>query len=110
ADLVGGLAAAAPDGIDLYFDNVGGNQLVVAVYALTVQRRGALCGMLSTMEVASGAPGVNHLIQAVRKRLTLRGFIVRDHEDLRPEVEEQGANWLRHGERIQEDNIRRERG
>jgi len=105
ADLVGGLAAAAPDGIDLYFDNVGGDQLVAALYALNVQGRVALCGMISTMEDASGAPGVNHLIQAVLKRLTLRGFIVRDHEDLRPEFEKQVANWLRTGELISKQTI-----
>jgi NADPH-dependent curcumin reductase CurA len=54
--------------------------------------------MISTMEDASTAPGVQHLIQAVLKRLTLRGFIVRDHEDLRPEFEKRIANWLRTGE------------
>ena len=98
AGLAAGLAAAAPDGIDLYFDNVGGDHLVAALYALKVRGRVALCGMISTMEDASTAPGVQHLIQAVLKRLTLRGFIVRDHEDLRPEFEKQIANWLRTGE------------
>ena len=105
ADLVGGLAAAAPQGNDLYFDNVGGDQLVAALYALNVRGRVALCGMISTMEDASGAPGVNHLIQAVLKRLTLRGFIVRDHEDLRPEFEKQVANWLRTGELVSKQTI-----
>jgi len=98
AGLAAGLAAAAPDGIDLYFDNVGGDHLVAALYALKVRGRIALCGMISTMEDASTAPGVQHLIQAVLKRLTLRGFIVRDHEDLRPEFEKRIANWLRTGE------------
>jgi NADPH-dependent curcumin reductase CurA len=98
AGLVQGLAAAAPDGIDLYFDNVGGDHLVAALYALKVGGRVALCGMISTMEDASSAPGMQHLIQAVLKRLTLRGFIVRDHEDLRPEFEKQVAGWLRTGE------------
>jgi len=98
AGLAAGLAAAAPDGIDLYFDNVGGDHLVAALYALKVRGRVALCGMISTMEDASSAPGVQHLIQAVLKRLTLRGFIVRDHEGLRPEFEKQIANWLRTGE------------
>jgi NADPH-dependent curcumin reductase CurA len=100
AGLAEGLAAAAPDGIDLYFDNVGGDHLVAALYALKVRGRVALCGMISTMEDASSAPGVQHLIQAVLKRLTLRGFIVRDHEDIRPEFEKQVANWLRTGELV----------
>jgi len=105
AGLPEGLAAAAPDGIDLYFDNVGGDQLVAALYALKVGGRVALCGMISTMEDASSAPGVQHLIQAVLKRLTLRGFIVRDHEDLRPEFEKQVASWLRTGELVSRQTV-----
>jgi len=65
----------------------------------------ALCGMISTMEDGSHAPGVNHLIQAVLKRLTLRGFIVRDHEDLRPEFEQQVAGWLRSGELVNKQTV-----
>ena len=105
AGLTEGLAAAAPDGIDLYFDNVGGDHLVAALYALKVRGRVALCGMISTMEDASSAPGVQHLIQVVLKRLTIRGFIVRDHEDLRPEFEKQVANWLRTGELVSRQTV-----
>lgn len=105
AGIAGGLAAAAPDGIDLYFDNVGGDHLVAALYALKVRGRIALCGMISTMEDASSAPGVHHLIQAVLKRLTIRGFIVRDHEDLRPEFEKQVSNWLRTGELVSRQTV-----
>ncbi|HEY3000861.1 MAG TPA: NADP-dependent oxidoreductase [Kribbellaceae bacterium] len=108
-DYRGGLAAAltkaAPNGIDLYFDNVGGDHLVTALYALNLRGRAALCGMISTMEDASGAPGVHHLIQAVLKRLTLRGFIVRDHEDLRPEFEKRVAEWLRTGELVSKETV-----
>jgi NADPH-dependent curcumin reductase CurA len=103
--LAEGLAAAAPDGIDLYFDNVGGDHLVAALYALRLHGRVALCGMISTMEDTSSAPGVQHLIQAVLKRLVLRGFIVRDHEDLRPEFEKQVANWLRTGELLSKQTV-----
>lgn len=105
AGLPEGLATAAPDGIDLYFDNVGGDHLVAALYALKVRGRVALCGMISTMEDASSAPGVQHLIQVVLKRLTIRGFIVRDHEDLRPEFEKQVANWLRTGELVSRQTV-----
>jgi NADPH-dependent curcumin reductase CurA len=104
-DLIGGLAAAAPDGIDLYFDNVGGEQLVAALYKLNVNGRVALCGAISTIEDTSHAPGVHHLIQAVLKRLTLRGFIVRDHEDLRPEFEQQVGGWLRSGELVSSQTV-----
>jgi NADPH-dependent curcumin reductase CurA len=104
-DLAAGLAAAAPDGIDLYFDNVGGEHLIAALYALNLHGRVALCGMISTIEDAAHAPGVQHLIQVVLKRLTIRGFIVRDHEDLRPEFEQQVSGWLRTGELVSKQTV-----
>ena len=60
---------------------------------------------MSTLEDSSNAPGVQHMMQAVLKRLTLRGFIVRDHEDLRPEFEEQVSGWLRSGELISKQTV-----
>jgi NADPH-dependent curcumin reductase CurA len=105
AGVAAGLQKAAPDGIDLYFDNVGGDHLVAALYAMNVQGRIALCGMISTIEDGSSAPGVHHLIQAVLKRLTLQGFIVRDHEDLRPEFEKQVGDWLRSGELVSKQTV-----
>ena len=97
ADLRGGLAAAAPDGIDVYFDNVGGEHLVAALYALREQGRIALCGMISDLRQRETSPSISHLIQVTLKRLTIRGFIVRDHEDLRPEFEHTVSQWLRTG-------------
>nr|WP_245474023.1 NADP-dependent oxidoreductase [Bradyrhizobium zhanjiangense] len=104
-DLPGELAKVAPDGIDLYFDNVGGDHLVSALHALKINGRAILCGMISTMEDASHAPGINHLIQAVFKRLSLRGFIIYDHEDMRVEFETQVAGWLRSGELVSKQTI-----
>ncbi len=98
ADLRDGLATAAPDGIDLYFDNVGGDHLVAALYALRQGGRVALCGMISDLRSRADSPSISHLIQATLKRLTIQGFIVRDHEDLRPEFERRVAGWLRSGE------------
>jgi NADPH-dependent curcumin reductase CurA len=89
---------ACPDGIDLYFDNVGGDHLVAALDAMRLEGRVALCGMISQFDTDEPRPSIDHLIQAVLKRITLRGFIVRDHEDLRPEFEKHVAEWLRTGE------------
>lgn len=105
ANLFEKLAKCAPDGIDLYFDNVGGDHLVSALYALNGNGRVVLCGMISTMEGASHAPGIDHLIQAVFKRLTLRGFIIYDHEDLRLEFEAQVVGWLRSGELVSRETV-----
>ncbi|MEW2398227.1 NADP-dependent oxidoreductase [Streptomyces sp. NPDC046862] len=88
------LARLAPDGIDVYFDNVGGEQLAAALHALRTGGRVALCGMMSQFGGDRRSADINQLIQAVLKRLTLRGFIVRDHDDLRPEFEQRVAGWL----------------
>jgi NADPH-dependent curcumin reductase CurA len=95
-----GLTRVAPEGIDLYFDNVGGDHLVAALDALRLSGRVALCGMISQFDADRPRPSIDHLIQAVLKRITLRGFIIRDHEDLRPEFERRVAGWLRSGELV----------
>jgi len=98
-DIGAALADAAPDGVDLFFDNVGGEQLVSALHQMVVGGRISLCGMMSNFSNES-APSMAHLIEVVLRRLTLRGFIVRDHEAARPEFERRVAQWLASGELI----------
>jgi hypothetical protein len=86
--VAGQLAAAAPDGIDVFFDNVGGEHLEAAIGSFNPYGRAALCGSISGYNAPEPPPGPRNLSLAVGKRLTLRGFIVSDHEDLRPEFEE----------------------
>jgi NADPH-dependent curcumin reductase CurA len=99
------LARLAPDGIDVYFDNVGGEQLVAALDAMRIGGRVALCGMISNFDTTTAQPGINHLIVAVLKRITIRGFIVRDHEDLRAQFESDVSGWLRSGAVVSRDTI-----
>jgi NADPH-dependent curcumin reductase CurA len=88
----------APEGIDLYFDNVGGPHLVAALDNMSIGGHIALCGMISQYSENGRGEDINHLIEAVLRRVTIRGFIVRDHEDMRPEFEQTVAGWLRSGE------------
>jgi NADPH-dependent curcumin reductase CurA len=88
----------APDGIDLYFDNVGGPHLVAALRNMSIGGRIALCGLISQYSQNGRGEDINNLIEAVLRRVTIRGFIVRDHEDMRPEFEQTVAGWLRSGE------------
>jgi NADPH-dependent curcumin reductase CurA len=88
----------APDGIDVYFDNVGGPHLVAALKNMSIGGRIALCGMISQYSDDGRGEDINNLIEAVLRRVTIRGFIVRDHEDMRPEFEQKVAAWLRSGE------------
>jgi NADPH-dependent curcumin reductase CurA len=99
------LQRVAPDGIDVYFDNVGGEQLVAALDALRVNGRVALCGMISNFDAENPRDDISKLISVVLKRLTIRGFIVRDHEDMRPDFERQVSEWLREGKVLSKDTI-----
>ena len=73
------LREAAPDGIDVYFDNVGGEHLEAAVFALRQHGRVALCGVISMYNATTPPAAPRNLGLAIGKRLTLRGFIVSDH-------------------------------
>lgn len=92
------LAAAAPEGIDVYFDNVGGDHLEAALGALRPGGRVALCGAVSEYETVEPSPGPSNLFQAVANQLTLRGFRGSAHVDLLEDVQERVAGWLASGE------------
>jgi NADPH-dependent curcumin reductase CurA len=89
------LKEAAPDGIDVYFDNVGGEHLEAAIAALRPYGRVALCGAISQYNVAGA--GIRNLSLAIGKRLTLRGYIVSDHNRQMPEFLTEMGGWLREG-------------
>lgn len=91
------LREAAPDGIDVYFDNVGGEHLEAAVGAMRIYGRAALCGAISQYNATEPAPGPRNLGLMVSWRLTLRGFIVRDHADRLPAFQEEVGRWLSEG-------------
>jgi hypothetical protein len=84
------LPALVPGGIDLYFDNVGGEHLEAALAALRPGGRVALCGAISTYNDADKPPGPRNLFEATAKGLTLRGFLARMYahrmEDFRREM------------------------
>lgn len=73
------LRELAPDGIDVYFDNVGGEQLEAALFATRTFARIVLCGAVSQYNAASPPPGPRNLALAIGRRLRLQGFIVIDH-------------------------------
>jgi 2-alkenal reductase len=95
------LAKAAPDGIDVYFDNVGGEQLRAAVDAARPGARfvliGALSGQLAEDGTGTTAPVELDSLPLIHKRIEMRGFSSDDH-DGRAEWTERFAGWLRAGE------------
>jgi NADPH-dependent curcumin reductase CurA len=91
------LAEAAPDGIDVYFDNVGGDHLAAALSALRPWGRVAMCGSISEYDASAPVPGPDNLFLAVAKNLTVRGFRGSSYVDRRAEMESVLAPLLRDG-------------
>jgi NADPH-dependent curcumin reductase CurA len=97
ADLNAALARAAPQGIDVYFDNVGGDHLEAALNAARPFGRFALCGAISMYNATELPPGPRNLVQCVGKQLTLRGFIVSTHWDMMGDFHRDLGEWMRAG-------------
>jgi len=70
------LATAAPDGIDVYFDNVGGDHLEAAIFAMNTGGRAAICGSISSYNAETMPPGPRNLWMLTTKSLTLKGFTI----------------------------------
>lgn len=99
------LAEAAPDGVDVYFDNVGGDHLQAALNVMNDFGRVALCGAISSYNATEPVPGPSNLFLAVGKRLNLRGFIVSDHDHLAEEYARRAAGWLAEGKLHTEETV-----
>jgi hypothetical protein len=100
------LAQAAPDGIDVYFDNVGGEHLDAALGALHVHGRAALCGAISAYNATEAVPGPRNFSSLmVAKRLAVTGFLVSDHGDLRREFAETVSGWIRAGDLVVRETV-----
>ena len=96
-DLNAALAEAAPKGIDVYFDNVGGDHLEAALNAARPFARFALCGAIAQYNDAAPPPGPSNLMLAVGKNLRLEGFIVSYHFDMMPQFIQDMAGWIKDG-------------
>jgi NADPH-dependent curcumin reductase CurA len=91
------LEAAAPNGIDVYFDNVGGEHLEAAINSFNPHGRAALCGAIAQYNSTEPTPAPRNLVQLVGKRITLRGMLVRDHAHLQPQFVAEVGQWIAEG-------------
>ena len=91
-----GLDGLCPDGVDMYFDNVGGDVLQAAMERLAPNARVALCGLMAQYNEEDAPPGPNPAL-IIRARATLRGLVVYDHEDLRPQMERELGGRIQDG-------------
>jgi NADPH-dependent curcumin reductase CurA len=91
-----GLAAAAPDGIDVYFDNVGGDQLDAAFALARQNARFAICGMIENYNDAT-PPSFRFIMRVIAMRIRMKGFIVFDYFPRMGEFYAEMGPWLANG-------------
>ena len=95
------LKAACPDGIDVYFENVGGKVFDAVLPLLNTFARVPICGRIATYNMTAPPPGPDQVPQVMGRvlvrRLTLRGFIVFDYADREPDFLRDVGGWIRDG-------------
>lgn len=104
--IVDRLREAAPEGLDVYFDNVGGDHLEAAIDVLRDHGRIAWCGAVAQYDHLQNPPAApRNLYDVVGKSLRLEGFLVRQHLDARPELYEFLVPHLRSGAVVADETI-----
>ena len=103
-DIAGQLKAAAPGGIDVYFDNVGGEHLSAALGAFNDGGRAAICGAISLYN-ANGDSGIRNSQNIVTRGLTLKGFTMGNYFFLAPQFAEVMRGWLADGKIAYDETI-----
>ncbi|WP_070380839.1 NADP-dependent oxidoreductase [Rhodococcus sp. WMMA185] len=99
------LHAAAPNGIDLYFDNVGGEILDAALAHLRKNARIALCGAISGYNATEPQPGPSRYLSLLINRASMTGFIVFDYLDRFPEGMAAMSEWIRAGQIVTREQV-----
>ena len=96
-DLTAALMKAAPKGIDVYFENVGGEHMEAALNVANQGARFAICGMISQYNADAPVPGPNNMALIIGKGLRLEGFIVSNHFDMIGAYLEELSGWIAEG-------------
>lgn len=104
-DIGARLSEVCPEGIDVFFDNVGGATLETAIGHMREFGRIALCGGISGYNDTEPAAGPSNLMDLVKFRIRMQGFIVIDYMDRFPEAAAQLAQWIEAGELVWREDI-----
>ena len=91
------ILAGAPEGVDVYFDNVGGDHLQAALNCMRPNGRIALCGAIAQYNATAPVPGPNNLAIAIGTGLTIRGFTVSRFDHLREDFMRDMTSWIADG-------------
>ena len=97
-DVAARLRETAPEGVDLYFDNVGGEILDACLGQLAMRGRVVLCGAISTYNDRGGMTGPANYRSLIIRRGRMEGFIILDYLDRFPEAQAEMAGWLASGQ------------
>lgn len=103
-DLRATLKRYFPEGIDIYFENVGGKMLEAVLYNLRVHARIAVCGMISQFLTEDGL-GIRNLTQLIIKRAKMQGFLMTDYLHLQSEFTEKVIGFLKQGKIIYIEDV-----
>lgn len=99
------LRDAAPDGIDVYFDNVGGDHLEAALAAFNRGGRAAVCGMISAYNTEEPSAAPRNLSELIKKGLTLKGFTVGFYADRMKDFIAEAGRWLAEGSLVYDETV-----
>ena len=103
--VVARLSDTCPDGIDLYFDNVGGDILNACLGRLALRGRVVLCGAISTYNDRARPAGPSNYRNLIGRRGRMEGFIIIDYSSRYPEAQEALAGWLSEGRLVHSEHI-----
>ncbi len=104
-DLSAAIKAACPDGIDLYFDNVGGKTLDTILPLMKDFGRIAVCGMIANYNNADDPYPIRNLWQVLVHRITMRGFLAYEHQEMLEEAEHMLTEWITSGQLKALENV-----
>lgn len=104
-DLAGDLAKHVPDGIDVYFDNVGSDHLEAALEVMSDFGCCVECGMIATYNATDPPPAPRNLFKVIGKRIRMQGFIVRDHLDSQEEFLAEMAPLIKADKIVWEETV-----
>ncbi len=108
-DMAEQLAAACPDGIDVYFENVGGSSWEAVMPLLNSFARVPVCGLIAHYNETELPPGPDRMVALQRmllvRRIKMQGFIVSDHVDRVPDFVRDVSTWLAEGKMVYREDV-----
>lgn len=106
-DLAEQIAAVCPDGVDVFYDNVGGPILQCAVEVMNRYGRIVLCGQISGYGTSKPIPGPTNMMRLIYGGITMRGFLLGDFEEKVPAAQRQLFDWLVQGRLVHREDVRK---